>query len=174
MALQQPGATVPAKDSVIVARGTNRFRFGEVAHRLPKQWSESVRRTSHAHLRLRSPFMKQPGVVEAFIPLHQPLEEVFYFSRTIRGVSTELVSNRQAQKTERQLVLRLDGQDVPADRLRLFRFIQRAVELNFRDSFRNAGLRDALQLEFHRTSFTSARFLFHSYYFILPLESSAP
>ena len=81
MALQQPGATVPAKNSIVVARGTNRFGFREAAHRLREKWGESVRRASHAHLRFRSPFMKQPGVVEAFVALGEPLEKVFYFSQ---------------------------------------------------------------------------------------------
>src|SRR5437588_12798322 len=96
MVLQQPGATVPAKNSIVVPRGTNQFGFREAVHRLREKWGKSVRRASRAHLRLRPPFMQQPGVVEAFVAVSETLEEVFYFSGAIRCVSTELVSNRQA------------------------------------------------------------------------------
>ena len=36
MALQQPGATVPAQDRIVVPPGTNHLSFREVMHRLRK------------------------------------------------------------------------------------------------------------------------------------------
>src|SRR5579863_10309992 len=101
MALQQPGATVPAKNSVVVPRGTNRFGFREAAHRLREKRGKSVRRAPHAHLGFRPPFMQQTGVVEALVGLSESLEKLFCFCRAIRCVSTELVGDRQAQQAER-------------------------------------------------------------------------
>src|ERR1700716_4133763 len=107
MALQQPGATVPAKNSVVVPRGTNRFGFREAAHRLREKWGNRVRRPPRAHLRFRPPFMQQAGVVEPFVGLGESLEKALYFSGTIRCVSTELVGDRQAQQAARELVFGL-------------------------------------------------------------------
>src|SRR6266446_7383388 len=142
MALQQPGAAVPAKNSIVVSRGTNQLGLREAVHRLREKWGKSVRRASRGHLRFRPPFMQQPGVVEAFVAVSEPLKEVFYFSGAIRCVSAELVSNRQAQQAKCQLVFGLDCKDVAADRFSLFRFIERAVEFCLRDGFRNTGVRD--------------------------------
>src|SRR6266851_4387347 len=49
MALQQPGAAVPAKNSIVVPRGTNQFGFREAVHRLREKWGKSVRRASRGH-----------------------------------------------------------------------------------------------------------------------------
>src|ERR1700694_5462751 len=129
MALQQPRATVPAKDGIVVARRPNHFRSREAAHPLFKKRSQGMRRASYMHLRLGSPLMQQTGVIETFVALDEVLEQMFDFSGTIRGVSAELVGDRQAKQAKRQLVLRLDRQDVAANRFGLLRFIERAVEL---------------------------------------------
>ena len=57
MALEQPGATVPAKDRIIVAHRTNHFRFREAAHRFPEERGEGVGRAADTHLCLGSAFM---------------------------------------------------------------------------------------------------------------------
>src|SRR5271170_1752480 len=124
MALQQPGATVPTKNSIVVPRGTDRFGFREAAHRLREKWGKSVRRAPHAHLGFRPPFMQQTGVVEALVTLGESLEKLCCLPNAIRCVSTELVGDGQAQQAKRQLMFGLDCQDVAADRLSLFRFIQ--------------------------------------------------
>src|SRR5258708_28906013 len=100
MALQQRGAEVPAKNSIVVPGGTNQLGLREAVHRLGEKWGKSVRRASRGHLRFRPPFMQQTGVVETFVAVSEPLEEVFYFSRAIRSVPAELVSNRQAQQAK--------------------------------------------------------------------------
>src|SRR5258706_14218397 len=124
MVLQEPRATVPSKNSVVVACGPNHFRFGKAAHRLPEKRGKSVRSAAHAHLCFRPPFMQQSRVVEPFVALDESLEKSFRFSSTIRGVSTELVSNGQPEQAQRQLMFRLDCQNVAADRFRLFRFVE--------------------------------------------------
>src|SRR5712672_3652931 len=77
---------------------------------------------------------------------------MFDFCGAIRRVSTELVGDGEAQQAKRQLVFGFDRQDVAANRFGLLRFVERAVELGFRDGFGNPGLRDGLQLKFHETS----------------------
>src|ERR1700723_464112 len=174
MALQQSGTTVPAKNSVVVPCGTKRFGFRKAVHRLGEKRSKRVRRAPYAHLCFCPSFMQQACIVEAFVALGESLEKFFHFSRAIRCVSTKLIGDRQAQQPQRQLVFGLDCEDVAADRLSLFRFIERAVELRFCDGFGNTGLRDGLQLELHRTSMSDSSILVLLPYFILLLESSAP
>src|SRR6267378_7301976 len=131
MTLQQAGAPVPAKKSIVIVRGTNLFGFGEAAHCLRKERGESMRRASHAHLCLRSPFMQKTGVIEALVALGESLKKLFRFAMAIRRVSRELVGDGQAEQAERQLVFGLNCQDVAADRFCLLRFIEGAVELGF-------------------------------------------
>src|SRR3984893_179560 len=131
MTLQQSGAPVPAKKSIVVVRGTNRLSCGEAAHRLREERGEGMRRASHAHLRLRSPFMQETRVIKPFVALGESLEKLFRFAMAIRRVSRELVGNCQAEQAERELVFGLNCQDVAADRFCLFRFIERAVEFGF-------------------------------------------
>jgi hypothetical protein len=69
MTLQQTGAPVPAKKSIVVVWGTNHLGFGEATHRLRKERGEGIRRASYAHLRLRSPFMQETGVIKALVGL---------------------------------------------------------------------------------------------------------
>src|SRR5207302_3737152 len=107
MALQQPRTPVPAENSVVVPRGTNHFGFREAVHRFRKKWGKSVRRAAHAHLRFRPPLVQQTGVVEAFVTLGESLEKSLRFSRTIRGVSAELISDGEAQQAQSHLMFRL-------------------------------------------------------------------
>src|ERR1700733_5615102 len=46
-------------------------------------------------------------------------------------------------------MLRFDGQDIAADRLCLFRFVERAIEFSLRDGLSNPSCRNALNLIFH-------------------------
>src|ERR1700674_901866 len=103
MALQQPCAAVPAKNRIVVARGANLFGFREAAHRFLEERCEGVRRAPHVHLCLGSPFMQETRVIEAFIALDESVEKCFYFSTAIRGVSTELVGDGEAQQGGRPL-----------------------------------------------------------------------
>ncbi len=86
--------------------------------------SERVRRKLHAHLRLRAPLVQETRVIEAFVAIGELLEYFIGLATTIRGVSTELVGDGQAQETQRQLVFGLNRQDVAADRLCLLGFIE--------------------------------------------------
>src|ERR1700675_2825934 len=124
MTLQQAGAPVPAKKSIVVVRGTNRLGFGEAAHCLRKERGEGKGRASHAHLRLRSPFMQETGVIKALVALGESLKKLFRFAMAVGCVSRELVGDGEAEQAERQLVFGLNGQDVAADRFCLFRFIE--------------------------------------------------
>src|SRR5260370_2801344 len=99
MPLQQAGAPVPAKKSIVVVQGTNRLGFGEAPHRLREERGEGMRRASHAHLRLRSPFMQETHVVKPFVALGESLEKLFRFAMAIRPVSRELLGNSHTPHT---------------------------------------------------------------------------
>src|SRR5882762_3300449 len=124
MTLQQAGAPVPAKNSIVIVWRMNRLGFGEAAHRFRKKRSKSMRRASHAHLCLRSPFMQETCVIKALVALGEFLKKLFRFAMAIRRVSRELVGDGQAEQAERQLVFGLNCQDVAADRFCLFGFIE--------------------------------------------------
>jgi hypothetical protein len=80
MALQQPGAKVPAKNSVVVPRRTNRFGFREAVHRLHEKWSKRVRRAPYAHLCFRPPFMQQvthSDIARTFVETHDDFVRIY-------------------------------------------------------------------------------------------------
>ena len=84
-----------------------------------------------SHLGLGSSFVQQACVVKALVGLSETMEKFPCVSVTIRGISTKLVGDCQAQQAKGKLVFGLNRQDVAANRFCFFRFIQRAVELGF-------------------------------------------
>src|SRR5882672_9989133 len=149
MAFEETCAAVPAKNGIIVTGGPNRFGLLEAPHRLFEERGEGERRPSSPHLSLGPPFMQETGIVETFVGVDERLEKSLCFAMTIMGVAPELVGDGEAEQTQRQLVFRIDCQDIAADRFGLFRLVERAVDFRFRDSFGNTSLRNGLQLEFH-------------------------
>jgi hypothetical protein len=79
---------------------------------------------SQTHLRLCPPFVHEAGVVKLFVAFSQSFEEFVCFGNPIRCVSTELIRDGQAEDTDGDLVLGLDGQDVVTDGFCLFGFVQ--------------------------------------------------
>src|ERR1700678_3506199 len=69
IALQQPGAPVPAKNGVVVVWRVNHLSLGEAAHGLGEERREAVGRTTHSHLSFGSPLMQKSGVIKAFVAL---------------------------------------------------------------------------------------------------------
>src|SRR6202023_4227570 len=100
MTLQQAGAPVPAKKSIVVVGRTNHLGFGEASHCLRKERGEGMRRAAHAHLRLCSPFMQETGVIKAFVALGESLKKLFRFAMAIRRVSRELVGDGEAEQAQ--------------------------------------------------------------------------
>ncbi len=54
----------------------------------------------------------------------------------------ELVGDGQAKHAASQLMLRINGEDIPANGFRLLRLVQVAVELDFGNGLGDAGLGD--------------------------------
>src|SRR5260370_30993274 len=70
-AFQQPHATVPAEDGVVVALWAQLFRFREAAQRLLQKRSERVSETPRMELRLDAAFVEQAGVIKALVGVAQ-------------------------------------------------------------------------------------------------------
>src|SRR5260370_23359838 len=74
-AFQQPHATVPAEDGVVVALWAQLFRFREAAQRLLPQRSERVSESPRMNLRLDAAFVAQAGVIKALVGVAQAAQK---------------------------------------------------------------------------------------------------
>src|SRR6266404_7040613 len=113
-----------------------------------------MRRTPGGKLSFRLPLVKNSGVVRALVFVVQTLKDGFRFFVAIGGTARELIGDREAEQTQRGLVLGICGKDIPADRFSFTWFVQIAIELSFRDRFGNAVLRNRFELKIY----------FHLYY----------
>src|SRR5882724_11143007 len=66
-AFQEPDAAVPAENAVIIAGGTDFFRFGEAAHGFLDERQKNMRGVADQELGLGTSLVEQTGVVEAFV-----------------------------------------------------------------------------------------------------------
>jgi len=82
--------------------------------------------------------------------MHVYFDELGLVLGPVARVAAEFIGDGKAKQSERQLVFGVDRQDISTDRFGFFRLVERAVDFRFRDSFRDACLRNTLQLEFHR------------------------
>src|SRR6266404_2510459 len=108
-----------------------------------------MRRTPGGKLSFRLPLVKNSGVVRALVFVVQTLKDGFRFFVAIGGTARELIGDREAEQTQRGLVLGICGKDIPADRFSFTWFVQIAIELGFRDRFGNAVLRNRFELKIH-------------------------
>src|ERR1700739_4256100 len=104
--------------------------------------------------------MQDPSVVVSLVWILELSEYLFGFPVTIRPKAGELICKREPKQAQCKLMLRFDGQDIATDRLRLFWFVERAIEFRLRDGFCDPGCRNALNLIFHGLSSTLG-FLWH-------------
>src|SRR5205823_5502318 len=81
--LEQAHAAVPAKDGIVVSRRTDLFGLCERMQRLFEERQQDMRRLSGIELRLRTPFVHDSCVVEPFVGVSQPLEDLFGFPHAI-------------------------------------------------------------------------------------------
>src|SRR5260221_5875635 len=100
MTLQQARAPVPAKNSIIVVRGTNDLGLGEAAHCVRKERGESMWRASYAHLRFCSPFMQESGGIKALVAPGEAPKKPVPLPMATWPVSPELVGNFPAEQAE--------------------------------------------------------------------------
>src|SRR3982075_539231 len=73
-AFQEPDATVPAENTVVVACGADFFRFGETAHGFFDERQENVRGVADQELGLGAALVEQAGVIEALVGIAQTLK----------------------------------------------------------------------------------------------------
>src|SRR6516165_7679014 len=107
-ALQQPDATVPAQDGIIVASRPDLFRFGEKTHGLFKQGQQRVGRVSGAELGLRPAFVQQPHIIGPLVSILEAAKSALNLAIAVRGDTQELVGECETEQAERQLVFRLN------------------------------------------------------------------
>ena len=85
---------------------------------------------SGAKLGFGATFIEDAQIVEAFVRAGKLFEALFSFLIVVGRFPGELVCNAQAEKAHRNLVLRIDGEDVAADRFCFFRLIEITIVLD--------------------------------------------
>ena len=73
-AFEEPDATVPAENAVVIAGGTDFFRFGKAAHGFFDKRQKDVRGIADEELGLGAALIEQAGVVEALVGITQTLK----------------------------------------------------------------------------------------------------
>jgi len=121
MTLQQAGAPFQRRESLVVR--------GRIISASAKQRIASAKRG--ARVRGGRPTRSAPSlavhvtdrVIEAFVALGESLKKLFRFAMAIRRLSRELIGDGQPSRRSASCV-RLNCEDVAADRLCLFRFVE--------------------------------------------------
>src|SRR6266568_58812 len=154
-AFQQPHATVPAEDGVVVALWAQLLRFREAAQRLLQKRSQRVRETPGTELRFDAAFVEQAGVIKALVGVAQGGKNGIGFRIAVRGGAGELVGDGEPQHPAGELMVRVRAENVAADGFGFFGLVQIAVEFGLGNRFGDAGFGNGFQLDFHRTPFTA-------------------
>src|SRR5882672_5178607 len=71
---QEPDATVPAENAVVIADGADFFRFGKTAHGFFDKRQKDMRGIADQELGLGAALVEQAGVVEALVGIAQTLK----------------------------------------------------------------------------------------------------
>src|SRR5713101_8892 len=71
---QEPDATVPAENAVVIANGADFLRFREAAHGFFDKRQKDVRGVADQELGLGAALVEQAGVVEALVGVAQTLK----------------------------------------------------------------------------------------------------
>src|SRR5260370_41645525 len=101
------------------------------------------------HLGFGASLVENAQIIGALVRAGESFKTILRFLATVGRGSGELISDGQAEKAQGLLVLGIDGQNVTTDGLGLFRLVEIAVVLGFRQGLGDAALRDGLQLAFH-------------------------
>ena len=104
---------------------------------------------ANAELGLGSALAEKAGVVKALVGIGEALENFFGFAKAIHGDAEKLVGDGEAEKTQSELVIRVDGENVAADGFGFLGLVEIAIELDFGGGFGDAGLRDVLEVIVH-------------------------
>jgi hypothetical protein len=147
--LQEADAAVPAEDCVVISRGAYFFGFSEALKRSLKKRKKRVRRLAGGQLGFRAAFVENPGVVVALIGGGEFLESVLDFTMAVMDATVELVSDGEAEKAKRELLLGIDGEDIAANGFRLFGLVEVAIEFDFGEGFGDTGVGDGFEFVVH-------------------------
>src|ERR1700682_376779 len=132
-AFQEPDATVPAENTVVIADGADFFGFGETAHGFLDERQKDVRGIANEELRLGAALVKQTRVVETLVGIAQALEEGEHFRITVGGSAEKLIGDGETKHAEGELVVGNKGKNVAADRFGFLRLVNVAIEFGFGD-----------------------------------------
>src|SRR6184192_880844 len=98
-------------------------------------------------LRFRTSLADDPCVVGALVIVRETRQHVACAMDAIRLLFDELIRDREQERDERTLVLRLDAQDIEANTLRRRRIIEQPIALGLLQCRGDSLSRDGL--EFH-------------------------
>src|SRR5712692_7246009 len=152
-AFQQPHATVPAEDGVVVALGAQLLRFREAAQRLLEKRSQRVCEAPGMELRFDAAFVEQTGVVKPLVGVAQGGKNGVGFCVAVGGGAGELVGDGESQHPAGELMVRVRAENVAADGFGFFGLVQIAVEFGLGNRFGDAGFGNGFQLDIHQTPF---------------------
>ena len=151
-AFQEPDATVPAENTVVVANGADFFGFGETAHGLFDEGQKDVRGIADEKLGLGAALVKQTRVVETLVGIAQALEEGEHLWIAIGGSAEKLIGDGETEHAECELVVGNKGKNVATDGFGFFRLVNVAIEFGFGDGLGDAGFGNGFELVCHGTS----------------------
>ena len=140
--LEEADTTVPAKDAVVIACGTEFFCFGKTAQGFFDEGKKDVRGTAGVKLGFGAALVEQAGIIIAFVGIAERPEDGLDFGVAISRTAGELVGDGQTQHAESELVICVNDQDIAANGFGFFGLVEVAVKLDFGKSLGDAGFGD--------------------------------
>src|SRR5260370_42515836 len=113
-ALQEADAAIPAKDGVVVAGRMDLLGLGETMQGAFHKREQSVRSAAGAKLGFHTAFVEKASVVMTLISIGEALEDFLDFGVAVGAFAGELVGDGEAEGTQSQHGLGIDGKDAAA------------------------------------------------------------
>src|SRR5260370_37629803 len=123
-AFQQPDATVPAENAVVIAGRPNSLRLPKASQGCFNQGQKNVRSVADEQLGLGAALVEQAGVVMTLVGIPKHLKTGLRFGVAIGGGPDELVGDGKTEQAASELMLGFTGGDVPADGFGLFGLVE--------------------------------------------------
>src|SRR4029077_13906400 len=117
-----------------------------------EQRQQSMRRAPSAKLRLHPPLAKQPSVILPLVSIFEAFKNFLDLRIPVRRLAFKLVGYAQSQHPQSQHILWIRSQNVAADRLSFFRFVEVTIQLGLSNRLSDPRFRDGLQLQIHEAS----------------------
>src|ERR1017187_4048848 len=146
--VQQPGASIPAEDRVIVSGGSDRFGLLVPIHCLAQLvvGGKAGARGPLVEPGLGDPLADQAGIIRPLIWRREICQRLASPPHRAH-VAAELVRLRQELGAERRLIARIHRRNIPADALRRPGLIEEAVLVRFLERRRNTRWRKMLEFK---------------------------